>query len=95
MMPPEKQRPPWGSGRCGTLETTKSQNSGVRVAQFPTPQRVRPGILNYRQQRSVADFAHAVRQALEREATLREQGGAPDQWLRDCAEWIGRGALPK
>ena len=94
MSGPEKQRPPWGGGRCETLETTNSQTSSHKVARFPVPQRVRAGILNYRRQRCVADFSRVIRDALEREARLREQSGHPDEWLRDAADWVGRGCLP-
>ena len=55
----------------------------------------RLGILSYRQQRSHTEFLRTIKDALTREARLREQAGAPDPWLRDTAAWIGRGALPE
>ena len=96
MMPPEKQRPPWGGGQCGTQETTKSRTRTARVAHLRAPQRNRLGILNYRQQRSVADFSRAIRDALDREARLARHTGvnvAPDV-IEDISAWVGRGCLP-
>ena len=69
--------------------------SKASVARLKVPQRVRPGILAYRQQRSVVDFSRAIQHALLHEATLREQAGTPDQWLRDAAAWIDRECLPQ
>ena len=87
----KKQTPAWGRG-CGV--DSNRNRFGTTIIPLLRPRPNRPGILNYRQQRSVADFSRAIRQALEREATLREQAGEPDEWLRDCAEWIERGCLP-
>ena len=64
------------------------------VARLKVPQRTRRGILNYRQQRSVADFSRAICATLDREARLRAEAGQPDPWLSECAAWVGRGCLP-
>ena len=57
--------------------------------------RPRPGILGYRQQRTPGEAFRVIREALLREAILREQSGRPDQWLRDTAAWIERECLPQ
>ena len=95
MTPPEKQRPPWGGGRCGTTKTQKHASS-LKIAHFPVSQRLRPGILNYRQQRSVADFSRAIRDALDREARLARQTSVstPPEVLEGISSWVGRGCLP-
>ena len=69
--------------------------SDANVVYHPAIPIKRLGILSYRQQRCHAEFFRAVKAALEREAHLREQSGHPDEWLRDCAAWVDRGALPK
>ncbi len=96
MRPPEKQRPPWGGGQCGTRETTKSQNSAVRVAHFPATRRVRPGILAYRAPRTPGDTCAAIMRALDREARLARDTGkhTPPEVLEGMSAWIGRGCLP-
>ena len=68
--------------------------SDANVVYHPAIPIKRLGITFYRQQRSHAEFLRTIKDALTREATLREQSGHPDEWLRDCAEWIGRGAIP-
>ena len=66
------------------------------VARLKVPQRTRRGILNYRQQRSHAEFCRAIRDALNREARLAHHTGvnvAPDI-IEDISAWVGRGCLP-
>ena len=84
------------SGASDQAPQNRRQNttSKASVTRLKVSQRPRLGILSYRAPRSVADFSRAIQRALEREATLRERSGHPDEWLRDTAEWIGRGCLP-
>ncbi len=85
----DTRAPESGSPERGALEGY----SDPRIVAFPPRSCTRHG-LRYRAPRSVADFSRAIHDALDREATLREQAGTPDQWLRDCAAWVSRGALP-
>ncbi len=86
-----KRNNPAGRPGCGSGIDEKSDRQIIPLIR-PRPNR--PGILTYRQQRSHAEFFRAIRDALNREATLREQSGTPDPWLRDTADWVGRGCLP-
>ncbi len=84
-----------GGDRCGKGRR-KNQTGKCSIAHLPAPQRLRPGILNYRRQRSPGDICAAIMRALECEARLARDTGVntPPEVLSDMAEWIGRGCLP-
>jgi hypothetical protein len=90
----KKTTPADGSERWDRNKAENRDRDSI-IQQFPILSRNRPGILPYRAPRTPGETFRAIRDALNRDATLREQAGAPDAWLRDTAEWIGRGALPK
>jgi hypothetical protein len=69
--------------------------SDAKILLLPAPRCTRLRLFGYRRQRSHVEFFRAIREALNREASLREQSGHPDEWLRQTADWVVRGALPK
>ncbi len=81
-----------GGDRCGNDRLEKTGKSNI--TQLPAPHRLRPGLFAYRAPRTPGEICRAIRDALNREATLREQAGMPDHWLRETADWVGRGCLP-
>ncbi len=94
MDPGIKNAARWGPGAA--LEGHRNKNSNSNITQLPAPQRVRPGILAYRQQRTPGEICAAIMRALDREARLARDTGVntPPEILSDISAWIGRGCLP-
>ncbi len=84
----------WGPGAA--LEGHRNKNSAANITQLPAPQRLRPGLLAYRQQRTPSEAFRAIRNALDREARLAKLTGVntPPEVLENISSWIGRGCLP-
>lgn len=83
--------PESGSRKRGVREGYSDAN----ILLLPAPRCTRLGLFGYRRQRSHVEFFRAIREALNREASLREQSGHPDKWLRQTADLVRRRALPK
>ena len=74
----------------------RNKNSAANITQLPTPQRVRSGILGYRQQRIPDEVIRCLTEALRREIHVSDELGIPvsNQTLRDIIAWGERGAIP-
>ena len=57
-----------------------SSDSG-NILHLSAPPRHRAGLLAYRAPRTPGETFRVIREALLREAHLREQSGHPDEWL--------------
>ena len=89
-----KSATPTLGGRCGNDRLEKTGKSNI--TQLSAPQRLRPGLLGYREQRSPAEFCRAIGDALDREARLARVTGVhtPPEVLEDISAWVARGCIP-
>ena len=89
----KKQTPAWGRG-CETR--AQKYSSECSITRIGVSQSLRPGILEYRRQRTPGDICAAIMSALDREVRLARATGVntPPDVLDDISAWIARGCLP-